>query len=192
MCDPDFGAAGRKWPENSASLLDFCSLEAVFRPPETLRPQRGLAVAVAELSRAGFYRFQKPPETAPDKDMDLHDAIQRIALEWPSYGRPRITAQLQRQAQAVDGKAFFESCGLDNYEVRHWQGWYRHIALHPSGEDGINSMPCAATIESAVRFRPLSIYYCCTNAGGFLREDAGPKHRHPASRASGRRCRCRR
>jgi hypothetical protein len=27
--------------------------------------------------------------------MDLRDAIQRIALEWPSYGRPRITAALR-------------------------------------------------------------------------------------------------
>ena len=45
-------------------------------------------VELAELSRAGFYRFQKPSKTAPDKDMDLRDVIQRIALEWPSYGRP--------------------------------------------------------------------------------------------------------
>ena len=29
--------------------------------------------------------------------MDLRDAIQRIALEWPSYGRPRITAELRRR-----------------------------------------------------------------------------------------------
>jgi len=46
----------------------------------------GLTVArmveLAELSRAGFYRFQKRPETPPDKNMDLRDAIQRIALEW--------------------------------------------------------------------------------------------------------------
>ena len=27
-----------------------------------------------------------------DPDLDLRDAIQRIALEFPSYGRPRITA----------------------------------------------------------------------------------------------------
>ncbi len=27
--------------------------------------------------------------------MDLRDAIQHIALEWPSYGRPRITAELR-------------------------------------------------------------------------------------------------
>jgi transposase InsO family protein len=61
-------------------------------------------VDLAELSRAGFYRFLKPPATAPDKDMDLRDAIQRIALEWPSYGRPRITAELRHQGWTVNPK----------------------------------------------------------------------------------------
>ena len=36
--------------------------------------------------------------------MDLRDAIQRIALEWPSYGRPRITAELRRQGWKVGPK----------------------------------------------------------------------------------------
>ena len=34
--------------------------------------------------------------------MDLRDAIQRIALEWPSYGRPRITARVA--APRLDGE----------------------------------------------------------------------------------------
>jgi NAD(P)-dependent dehydrogenase (short-subunit alcohol dehydrogenase family) len=34
--------------------------------------------------------------------MDLRDAIQRIALEWPSYGRPRITAELRRRGWTVN------------------------------------------------------------------------------------------
>jgi len=34
---------------------------------------------------------------AGDRDVDLRDAIQRIALEFPSYGRPRITAELHRR-----------------------------------------------------------------------------------------------
>jgi transposase InsO family protein len=59
---------------------------------------------LAELSRAGFYRFLKLPETALDKDMDLRDAMQRIALEWPSYGRPRITAELRHQGWTVNHK----------------------------------------------------------------------------------------
>ena len=64
----------------------------------------GRMVELAQLSRAGFYRFLKPSETAPDKDMDLRDAIQRIALEWPSYGRPRITAELRHQGWTVNPK----------------------------------------------------------------------------------------
>jgi putative transposase len=51
-------------------------------------------VKLAGVSRAGFYRFDEDAGPGPDPDMDLRDAIQRIALEWPSYGRPRITAEL--------------------------------------------------------------------------------------------------
>jgi putative transposase len=36
--------------------------------------------------------------------MDLRDAIQRIALEWPGYGRPRITAELRRQGWRINPK----------------------------------------------------------------------------------------
>ena len=50
---------------------------------------------LGRVSRSGFYRFQDA-EPSPDRDMDLRDAIQRIAIEWPSYGRPRITAELRR------------------------------------------------------------------------------------------------
>jgi hypothetical protein len=39
--------------------------------------------------RASFYRFDENAHPSHDTDMDLRDAIQRIALQWPSYGRPR-------------------------------------------------------------------------------------------------------
>jgi transposase InsO family protein len=74
----------------------------------------GRMVELAELSRAGFYRFQKPSKTAPDKDMDLRDAIQRIALEWPSYGRPRITAELRHQGWTVNPKRVQRLLRKDN------------------------------------------------------------------------------
>lgn len=52
--------------------------------------------AVGQISRATFYRFD--PEREPsDEDLNLRDEIQRIALEFPCYGRPRITAELKRQ-----------------------------------------------------------------------------------------------
>ena len=49
----------------------------------------------AEVSRAGFYRHRREPDRK-DRDMDLRDVIQKIALEMPTYGRRRITAELKR------------------------------------------------------------------------------------------------
>jgi hypothetical protein len=59
-------------------------------------------VELGRVSRSGFYRFDEVAK--PDRDMDLRDAIQRIALEWPSYGRPRITAELRRRGWTVNAK----------------------------------------------------------------------------------------
>jgi hypothetical protein len=46
-------------------------------------------VKLARVSRAGYYRFDENGKSGSDSDMDLRDAIQRVALEWPSYGRRR-------------------------------------------------------------------------------------------------------
>ena len=51
---------------------------------------------LGKISRATLYRFN-PDREGPDKDVDLRDAIQRIALEFPYYGRPRITAELKKR-----------------------------------------------------------------------------------------------
>jgi len=58
-------------------------------------------VELGGVSRPSFYRFAEEGPTGVDRDMDLRDAIQRIALQWPSYGRPRITAELKRQGWNV-------------------------------------------------------------------------------------------
>ncbi len=55
---------------------------------------------LGKVSRAGFYRFD-PNQEHLDEDLDLRDEIQQIALEFPAYGRPRITAELQRRGWAV-------------------------------------------------------------------------------------------
>ncbi len=55
---------------------------------------------LGQVSRAGFYRFESDRESL-DQDLDLRDEIQRIALEFPCYGRPRITAELKRRAWEV-------------------------------------------------------------------------------------------
>ena len=46
--------------------------------------------------------------------MDLRDAIQRVALEWPSYGRPRITAELRRRGWTVNAKRVYRIMREDN------------------------------------------------------------------------------
>ena len=46
--------------------------------------------------------------------MDLRDAIQRIALEWPSYGRPRITRELHRRGFKVNAKKVYRLLREDN------------------------------------------------------------------------------
>ena len=68
---------------------------------------------VAKLSRAGYYRFLTTPQ-AGDADMDLRDAIQRIALEFPSYGRPRITAELHRRGWQVGHEKAYRIMREDN------------------------------------------------------------------------------
>jgi putative transposase len=58
---------------------------------------------LGQVGRAGLYRFE-PEGEHPDEDLDLRDEIQRIALEFPAYGRPRITAELKRRGWEVNHK----------------------------------------------------------------------------------------
>ncbi len=58
---------------------------------------------LAELSRAGFYRWRSA-EPVADADMELRDAMQRIALEFSCYGSRRITAELRRRGWQVSRK----------------------------------------------------------------------------------------
>lgn len=71
-------------------------------------------VELGGVSRSGFYRHQARPEPGPDPDMDLRDTIQRIALEWPSYGRPRITRELGRRGFKVNAKKVYRLLREDN------------------------------------------------------------------------------
>jgi transposase InsO family protein len=58
---------------------------------------------LVDISRAGLYRFD-PEVEQREEELDLRDAIQRIALEFPCYGRPRVTAELRRQGWSVNHK----------------------------------------------------------------------------------------
>ena len=46
--------------------------------------------------------------------MELRDAIQRIALEWPCYGRPRITKELRDRGWKVNSKRVYRLMREDN------------------------------------------------------------------------------
>jgi putative transposase len=71
-------------------------------------------VELGRVSRSGFYRFDGDAKPDLATDMDLRDAIQRIALQWPSYGRPRITAELRRQGWTVNPKRVYRILREDN------------------------------------------------------------------------------
>ena len=71
-------------------------------------------VELGRVSRSGFYRFGDSAEPSLDPHMDLRDTIQRIALAWPSYGRPRITAELRRQDWTVNPKLVYRLMREDN------------------------------------------------------------------------------
>ena len=71
-------------------------------------------VKLAHVSRASYYRFEENPAAFVDSDMDLRDAIQRIALEWPSYGRRRITQELRRRGWRVNWKRVYRLMREDN------------------------------------------------------------------------------
>ena len=65
------------------------------------------------VSRPSFYRFD-PQQERVDRDVELRDAIQRIALEFPSYGRPRITKELRRRGWRVNHKRVHRILREDN------------------------------------------------------------------------------
>ena len=83
-----------------------------------MKTDRGLTiermVELGRVSRSGFYRFDEAATPAADADMELRDAIQRIALEMPSYGRRRITAELRRRGWAVNAKRVYRLMREDN------------------------------------------------------------------------------
>jgi len=74
----------------------------------------GRMLELGRVSRSSFYRFSPDDTPSADRDMQLRDAIQRIALEWPCYGRPRITEELRRQGWTVNPKRVYRLMREDN------------------------------------------------------------------------------
>lgn len=71
------------------------------------------ACEVARVSRAGFYRHYEEHEPR-QADVELRDAIQKIALANRCYGYRRVTAELQHQGTAVNHKRVLRLMRADN------------------------------------------------------------------------------
>jgi putative transposase len=65
------------------------------------------------LSRAGYYRWCVPPPSFP-VEMELRDAMQQVALEFPSYGYRRIMVELNRRGFVVNHKRVLRLMREDN------------------------------------------------------------------------------
>jgi putative transposase len=69
---------------------------------------------LARVSRAGFYRWRKKPAKPVDRHLEVRDAIQRMALEFPCYGSRRIRFELQRRGYTVNRKRVQRLMRADN------------------------------------------------------------------------------
>jgi len=67
----------------------------------------------AKVSRAGFYR-RRSESPVEDRDIDLRDEIQKIAIEFPCYGRRRIVAELRRRGRKANHKRVHRIMREDN------------------------------------------------------------------------------
>jgi len=65
------------------------------------------------VSRSGFYR-SRGHRPATGRDVGLRDAMQRVALEFPSYGWPRMTPELRWRGWAVNHKRVYRIMREDN------------------------------------------------------------------------------
>ena len=65
------------------------------------------------LNRAGFYRLKTPRQAFP-VEMEIRDEMQKIAVELPSYGYRRITAELRKRGFVINRKRVLRMMREDN------------------------------------------------------------------------------
>ena len=87
-----------------AASIDYPQLAYPFLEKEmkraTLIPLQRMC-ALADVSRAGFYRWVNAPDPI-DRHMDLRHEIQSIALEYSYYGWRRVKRELDRRGWIVN------------------------------------------------------------------------------------------
>jgi putative transposase len=93
------GAAEAAGIDFSALVYERIEKEISLATPLTLTRM----CILNSVSRAGFYRWTQAPE-AVERDLDLRDEIQKIALQWPCYGWRRVRAELRERGFPVNHK----------------------------------------------------------------------------------------
>jgi putative transposase len=101
--------------------------------------------ATVEVSRAGYYRRLRTP-SQPAESMALRDELQKLALQWPTYGYRRITRELQRRGYAVNHKRVLRLLRQDNLLCLRRRSFLRTT----DSEHGYPAFPnVAASLEPA-------------------------------------------
>lgn len=59
---------------------------------------------LAGFSRAGYYRSSVAAAASSPEELEVRDALQKIALEWPAYGTRRVKAELEKRGWRVNRK----------------------------------------------------------------------------------------
>jgi len=93
----------------------YAHIEAEVRT-ETRLPVSGMC-DLAQVSRAGYYR-RRAPAPARRKDVEIRDAMYRIALEWPAYGT-------RQMARAPGSASFCMAFTASGDCTRPWTTWRR-------------------------------------------------------------------
>ena len=91
----------------------------------------GRMVQLSQMSRASFYRCPWVAAPGADPDMNLRDAMQRIAWEFSSYGRPRITAELKRRGWEVNHRRVHRILREDNLRLDEFPAGYSLAGWSP-------------------------------------------------------------
>ena len=76
------------------------------------------------MSRASYHRFPDAEKSCA-ADLDLRDPRHRIALDWPSYGNRRITAELRTRGWNVNRKPIQRLMREDNLLCLVKRKWVR-------------------------------------------------------------------
>lgn len=94
--------------------------------------------AAVSLPRATYYRRRQAGSTPAVAEVEVRDALQRVALAWPTYGYRRLTAELRRRGLVVNHKRVLRLMRADNLLCLRYQ---RGFVLTTDSRHGLPVYP---------------------------------------------------